>query len=409
MKEVTIEQPENDLALKTQAIKNRRNRLLVAVTICIALCLILAGVVIVYWNSRGMTAFEGKEYADETILSICRDGALVSVKGRGIANDGRCTQWVFEYLSPSNNKTYEISVYDNGTVVSTSRDIADGRLSVEITDWTLDSTDAFDLAKKDIIFSRFRSENVETIGEIYLRYLDIEISGYYINQTTWFFSLWSGALFDDPKSAEIYVDASNGEIVYVNANLNYHLDSSKKESTANELKPVADEVIASIDPDAVFIGASASFHNDMDGNPSFPVWVFDYISPLTKKSIEVRVNSEMHTDWLAGHTDYDNIVNRTDIEVDYWTLDSNEAYSVAYTNSTFSSFADEYGKNSGFVMIERLYYQVPYHAGIEYGGEIVWCVELHADVMSSSTKLVRLILDAETGEIYWVTHYEIDP
>ncbi|MBA3046501.1 MAG: hypothetical protein FP824_09870 [Euryarchaeota archaeon] len=405
---MTIEQLKNDQVLNKPTIRNPRKRLLIAVTICIAVCLVLASIIVINLGPRGMTAFEGKEYADERISLLCQDGALVSLKGRAIANDGRCSQWVFEYVSASNNKSYEISVYENGTAVSTSRDIDDGRLSVEITDWVLDSTDAFGLAKEDIIFSRFRSENLESISDIYLRHLDMNVSGYHINQAAWFIGLWSGGFMDNPKSAEIYIDAKTGEVLHADANLNYNLEPSKKESTAIELKPVADKVIASLDPDAVFIQARASFHNDAEGNPSLPLWSYHYLSPLTRKSIEVRVNSEKQTAWLAGDADYNDLLNRTEFEIKEWVLDSDEAYSVACTNSTFSSFVSEYGHNDDYVMLETLYYQYPYHPGLEYGGEIVWCVEIHADLMSS-TKLVRLTMDADTGEIYWVTHYEIDP
>ena len=66
-----IEDFKNDQVIIDSKMRKPRNRLLVPVTICVAICIVMAGVVIVHWNLKGITAFEGKAYADDQISLLC--------------------------------------------------------------------------------------------------------------------------------------------------------------------------------------------------------------------------------------------------------------------------------------------------------------------------------------------------
>ncbi|MDO9537855.1 MAG: hypothetical protein Q7J68_06015 [Thermoplasmata archaeon] len=166
-----------------------------------------------------MDAIEGKTKADE-LANIWHDDAIflgIGLNGE-IDSDGKATSWIYSYFSPSteslsnNLSMYEVlnayisSDNDYDTVIKHSVLHTEPVLNVSIN-----SCDTMSIAK-----------NTQEINAFLSRYSDAKVDHFYLRvddnysqNAIWDIRWLSPGGLDDPHNAYIVIDASTGEVLEV--------------------------------------------------------------------------------------------------------------------------------------------------------------------------------------------------
>ncbi len=168
-------------------------------------------------ETHGISAVNAKNIADERATEINESLKLYSVVGIGnYLDNGECEGWMFKYRSDSHlSERAVIKVWWDGKVESYTDDFS--TKSAFIKNWTIDTTEAVRIAKnvqeiKEYL-SRFDNpyiERIAIVGE------NNRTNGCIIN-IQWMAG--SGFVPDNPHTAEIQIDATTGNVLYVNADL----------------------------------------------------------------------------------------------------------------------------------------------------------------------------------------------
>lgn len=165
---------------------------------------------------EGITAIEGREIADQIALNWSENATLIRVSQGEESQEGRCFSWFYTYSdSPViNNNTLEIGITVNTnsqTTVTEEGNISQFELlngvSI-ISKWVFDSNEAYEIAIDNSEIASFMNHNPKTDGF------------FLVNETgnpTWFIDWTYDAGFDNPKWANIQIDANTGEVLYVEA------------------------------------------------------------------------------------------------------------------------------------------------------------------------------------------------
>ena len=162
-----------------------------------------------------ISALDAKKIADNKALEIDKNLRAYSVVGIGKYSDtGECEGWMFKYRSDSNSsKRVVIKVWWNGNTESYEDNFS--TVASFITNWTIDSTEAVKIAKSvedvDAYLSKYRNaliERIAIVGE------NNRTDGCMIN-IQWI----DWGVMDDPHWAKIQIDATTGEVLYVEADL----------------------------------------------------------------------------------------------------------------------------------------------------------------------------------------------
>jgi len=167
-------------------------------------------------SSRGITALERRDIADGLASTWNSSAILVNVMGMGNKySDGTCSEWGYSYSNnhPDINKSkgFFVTVYTNGSYVTGEVEHPPSPQSLH--NWSVDSIESVSIAKSNPEISEFLSsypnakiERIVFIGEI------IRSNGCLMNIQ------WSDPGFmDNPHSARIWIDATNGEVIDVEA------------------------------------------------------------------------------------------------------------------------------------------------------------------------------------------------
>ena len=191
-------------------IKKRAQLLLVAISVFI----ILFGAFYFYISTENIhtiTALDAKKMADDRALELDKNLKVYYVVGIGkYSETGECEGWMFDYRSDSNGSgRVVIKVWWNGSIESYEDDFS--TVASFITNWTIDSTEAVEIAKsvEDVntylsTYGNAQIERIAIVGE------NNRTNGCMINIQWIDWGLW-----DDPHSIRIWIDATNGEVIDV--------------------------------------------------------------------------------------------------------------------------------------------------------------------------------------------------
>lgn len=167
-------------------------------------------------KTDGINAMENIETVDELATQWNSTAKLYYIIGGGeIYEDGSCDFWFYEYVTqpPDVNDSVRLSikVYSNGTIIQTE----DNRPIIfnPLENWSIDSDSAVEIAKLNEEVSNYLSkypgakiDRIAFVGE------NTRTNGCLMNIE------WTDPGFaDDPHSARIWIDATNGEVIDVEA------------------------------------------------------------------------------------------------------------------------------------------------------------------------------------------------
>ena len=189
-----------------------KSKLIIVSVIVIILVIASIGIYLIGGGASGITAMEGKEIADEIALAWNASAVLVGGGGSNeILNDGRATCWQFSYHNDlRGNGTYEFRVWvytDGSNKAEEIRLNAPTNVNA-IVNWSLDSDSIMNIALQNSEINSFMKHNPTIDMFIIKGGADTSIWSIY-----WVYN----AGFDDPKWAQIQIDANTGEILYVDA------------------------------------------------------------------------------------------------------------------------------------------------------------------------------------------------
>ena len=173
-----------------------------------------------------ITAIEGKFIADELAKEWYNDALLVEVGQIGGGHDdnnGKDSRWYYKYVSHSTNITekniikYErlyVYVMSNGTTTNETAFRIREDIGKPIERWIIDSDQAVKIAKENPKISEFLSKYKGAhVG------LNLRMEDEYPN-AIWSIGWSHQGFMDDPHNANIVIDATNGEILEVDTQMN---------------------------------------------------------------------------------------------------------------------------------------------------------------------------------------------
>lgn len=167
---------------------------------------------------EGITAMEGKIIGDNLAKTWHDDAILVQVGSMDSEhNSGFSEAWIYTYNSPSTEhmdgnfslfEMVQIIVYANQTTHISYW--PNGGEMIPITNWTIDSTHAYEIAldNQDISDFLHKYPSADPGSSLWVRMDYPDCPSWHICWQDWGF-------IDDPHNAEIYIDANTGEVLYV--------------------------------------------------------------------------------------------------------------------------------------------------------------------------------------------------
>ena len=165
-------------------------------------------------EDRGISALDGLNVANERAREWNPDASLVYVTGMGIYSNGKCDKWRYTYSdnAPDINmsKGFEIIVFWNGAYEEREKDHPPA--THEIDKWNIDSTKALEIAKS----SRHMRTYLEKHDDAYIESIVLTANE---SGCAWSISWMSGGFLDNPQTAVINIDATTGEVLYVDVDL----------------------------------------------------------------------------------------------------------------------------------------------------------------------------------------------
>ena len=173
-----------------------------------------------------ITAMEGRSISDKVAEEWHNDAVLVEVGqiGGGYDDDnGKDSHWYYKYISLSTNITEKnITKYERLYVYVMSSGITKNETAFHVREviggpienWIIDSVQAVSIAKEN-----------PKIGEFLSKYkgaqlgLNLRMEDEYPN-AIWSIGWSHQGFMDDPHNANIVIDATNGEILEVDTQMN---------------------------------------------------------------------------------------------------------------------------------------------------------------------------------------------
>lgn len=168
----------------------------------------------------GITAMDGKLIVDTLAHEWCDNATLYHIrKASEMVDDGTFSKWIFIYCDSQNissNTTYiEIELCSNGSSRIIDEDIiglSTPPFSKPISNWTIDSDKAYEIAHSDEKIQSFFSNYDPVVDSFSLR-IDMD------TQKTIWSIYWddtsSASSFENYHRASIEIDATTGEVIYV--------------------------------------------------------------------------------------------------------------------------------------------------------------------------------------------------
>ena len=169
-------------------------------------------------GENSITAKEGYLIALEEAIKWNASAKLYFVDRNGPITNGQISYWKYRFGNIVNDTIEKIDIFisKNHSYICRNNNYY-GPLKIPITDWEIDSYQAYVISISD-----------PTIGEFIDKYNCKErirefLLGYFIgpevvkNHLAWYICWYDEVADKDYKGAKIYIDAITGEILYVNA------------------------------------------------------------------------------------------------------------------------------------------------------------------------------------------------
>lgn len=176
---------------------------------------------------KTITALEGKEKADKIANEWNEDSILVLVGSVGKGDDsGGRTAWYYSYYSrPSTKVVDNVTKHQHVNIrVNSENEVSKeefwSRKGEDITNWTVDSDQAVEIAKQEPEIESYLDEYDDASLGMTLKMWDNLPNGEKNpnqDSATWSIGWEDMGGFDDPKHARVFVDAESGEVLYVEA------------------------------------------------------------------------------------------------------------------------------------------------------------------------------------------------
>lgn len=186
--------------------------ILTIITILIVIIVIAAtGTILLINNneSQGITAIEGEAIANPIAKNWNTSAVLiVASKGSNMEENGEFSLWYYKYINGptiiDSSECLEIKVYSDGvTELRSNASIGD---KTPINSWIIDSDEAYEISNSQNELVGFFNHNPM------LDHMSLSNSS---GIPTWYIDWAYDAGFDDPKWAQIQIDANTGEVLYV--------------------------------------------------------------------------------------------------------------------------------------------------------------------------------------------------
>ena len=150
----------------------------------------------------GITALEGRAQADEISKNWNPSAKLVHVMIMGETFfDGRSDKWGYSY-----SDGFAVTVFENGSYYSGELEAPPS--VIPVINWSTDSDEAYQIAQNNSAISRFLSHSPD-------------VYGFFLSATTgepvWYIEWTYDAGHGDYKWANIEINATTGEVLYVEA------------------------------------------------------------------------------------------------------------------------------------------------------------------------------------------------
>ena len=182
---------------------DKARSVLLLIAIIIVVTLLAVSIIKPVNTFEGITALEGYEIAE----MYSENGTLFHVQLPSVQiRDGLADGWKYSYGYYDNNGdiTHNVAIYvfsNNTVLIRNSSGV--GYPGGKITNWTIDSDEAYSIAMSDDRIKDFEGT---------LRYMNLD---YFDDKLTWYISWGKSGFLDDPKWANIEIDATTGEVLYV--------------------------------------------------------------------------------------------------------------------------------------------------------------------------------------------------
>lgn len=186
-----------------------KNKIILISLITIFIVIASLGVYLVEDGVNGITALEGKEIADELAHEWSQDAILYAInEGSLMVGEGYFQIWGYYYFDSPNVTTATeclgITVESNGDTFIFHNSTIDK--TIPISDISLDSDDAYDIAKNNLEIDTYLESN----PSVELFSLDSS-TGIPI----WTIEFVEASLVDHARWALIQIDANTGEIIFI--------------------------------------------------------------------------------------------------------------------------------------------------------------------------------------------------
>ena len=184
-----------------------KTKIIIASVIVIILIIASIGIYLMNSGASGITAMEGREIADEVAIAHNNVSKLVYVHGIGeINSDGTAYKWRYTYANESNS--LEVIIDSNGGYQM--NELENPPSNAQIINWTLDSDKIIEIAYSNSIISQYLAE---------YRQVDLQSIAFAarLNSSVCSIEWVDWGFMDDPHSARIWIDATNGEVIDVEA------------------------------------------------------------------------------------------------------------------------------------------------------------------------------------------------
>ena len=170
-------------------------------------------------NEKGITALQGEDIADNIAKEWNQNATLAHVS-RGtyeMYDGGKFESWYYvffvNFTYPSSEKGLSIRVFSDGRVETSEMETA--YEDYPLKNWTIDSDEAYSIAMKN-----------EKMTEYMNRYGDATVDSFYLTMPSensphpvWNIYFMAGGADLSPHNANISIDATTGEVIYVKADL----------------------------------------------------------------------------------------------------------------------------------------------------------------------------------------------
>ncbi len=179
--------------------------------------LILSAIMLIHsqTNNKGMTAMEAKTEADKIAFEWNTSATFMGCGPCGDVNsEGKADCWSFSYQDRMDgNGTYEfnVKIYYGGHYETEVLWLNAPSSTQGIENWTIDSDEAYSIAMKNeeikSFMERYHGAHVDSFS----------LSGRQDGNPVWSIEWVDWGIWDDPHWAEIRMDATTGEVLYVEA------------------------------------------------------------------------------------------------------------------------------------------------------------------------------------------------